>query len=269
MNEDIVVYSLEDFAGIGNKSPQKRRHELFKPVVEYTKEGIYVASYTSAMEASEITGLAAPTIRGVCSGRVLCTNEEHGNKIFLYRGDDIAKRMNIIQEKQYKYIINHHVSKIKQVCEYTLGGRLLYKYSAVKDAALANNITTYMVYSCCKGKRLFVENRIFLFPDGDIKQRVKEVKAELYRLSKKRPKYREVDEYSPDGKFVKAYPSASAASRELGIHVSDITRCCNGYDGYGYNKYMTKGRIFLWIGDSISERLEDIKQANLNKNKTK
>lgn len=101
-----------------------------------------------------------------------------------------------------------------------------------------------------------------MYPNDDIKQRVKEVKAELYRLSKKRPKYREVDMYSLKGEFLQAFPSASAASKQLDIHVSDITRCCNGGDKYGKNRLTAKGNIFLWIGDSISDRLEQIKQKN-------
>ena len=123
-------------------------------------------------------------------------------------------------------------------------------------------MNTCLIHSCIKGRgRLFINNRIFLYPEQDIKQRVKEVKAELYRLSKKRPKYREVDVYTLEGKFIKAYPSASAAGKELSIHVSDITRCCNGGDKWDKNKFTAKGRIFLWVGDSISDRLEQIKQA--------
>jgi hypothetical protein len=262
MREETVVYTLDDFADILKEPvPQRPRHEYLKKVVEYTKEGVYVASYNSVAEAHRVTGLLSDTIRNVCYGSVLCTNVDHGSRIFLYRGADIADRLRLIKEKKVEYKMAHpHVVTAKEVCEYTLGGRFLFKYPAVKEAALANNITSYMIHNCSKGKRLFVDKRIFLYPGDDIKQRVKEVKAELYRLSQKKPKYREVDEYSLDGKFIKAYPSASAASRELDIHVSDITRCCNGYDGYSHNKFTAKGKIFLWVGDSISDRLEQMKK---------
>jgi hypothetical protein len=69
-----------------------------------------------------------------------------------------------------------------------------------------------------------------------------------------------VDVYTLKGKFIKGFPSASAASRELGVPVSNITRCCYGTDGRGNFKLTASGKVFLWLGDSISERLKLIKE---------
>ena len=82
----------------------------------------------------------------------------------------------------------------------------------------------------------------------------------LYRLSQKRPRYLPVDVYTLEGEFIKGFPSASAASRELKVHVSNIVRCCHGIDGKGYPKLTASGKIFLWFGESISERLKLIKE---------
>lgn len=257
MDEDIVINSFEDFNEFREKLPVKRRHEFYKPVVEYTLDGAYLRSFESITQASHYHNISASAIGNICKGRFMYSNKTMS--IFLYRGDDITERLKKINPVQL--MLPTHANTNKEVCEYTLGGKLLFKWPSHKMAGQSINVSSRIIASCCKGIRLFIGEKIFLYPEDDIKQRVKEVKAELYRLSQKRPKYREVDVYSLEGKFLKAYPSASAASRDLNIHVSDITRCCNGCDGYGHSKYTSKGRIFLWVGNSISDRLNDIKQV--------
>ena len=265
--EEIVEHSMEDFADVGVKPPSKRREEVCKEVVEYDMDGKFLNSYDNCSEASKSVGISASYINCICNGKALCTHNLEKNRIFLYRGDDIAKRLDAIhkdEEKRRKLSI--HATKCRKVCEYTLKGRLLFEWPTTKAAAKAFGVSVNNIYRCCVGKRLFLENRIFLWPGEDVKPRVKLVKTELYKLSKKRPKYREVDMYDLDGNFIKAYPCASAASRELGIHVSNITRCCNGYDGHKGNVFTARERIFLWIGDSILDRLEAIKQSKERNN---
>ena len=213
--------------------------KIVRPVVEYDIEGQFIAAYGSIKEAARKLSMNERTIQNICTGRFLHTRGFNDTpRIFLYRGDDIVKRLQEIKSRKDKYNLLHpHATKYKEVCEYTLGGRFLYKYPTIRMAAEVNKVTIQTINKCCKGKRLFVEKRIFLYSDGDIKQRVKEVKAELYRLSKKRPLYREVDMYSLEGEFLQAFPSASSASRQLNIHVSDIARCCNGGDKYSKNRF--------------------------------
>lgn len=261
MDDEVVILSDVAF----EKKPSKSRYELVKPVVEYTRDGQFVASYSCLKEASKATGIHSTTIRGICCGINLHTWKNTGERIFLYRGDDINVRLKKIEERYDEYKSLHPRAVSKPVCEYTLGGRFLFKYPAIKEAAIVNKVSSNLIHNCIKGKRLYIDKHIFLFPEDDIKERVKLVKAELYRLSKKRPKYREVDVYSSDGKFIKAYPSASAASRDMNIHVSDITRCCNGGDKYFKNRLTAKGYIFLWVGGSISERLEQIELLKQSK----
>ena len=269
MNDDAVITSYEDFEMFKVRKPPVPRSEFVKKVVEYTKDGVFVTVHDNANKAATATGIDANTIRNICTGHYLHSHKRTGEKIFLYRGDDIRVRLRKIEERQNDYKYNHpHVTRPREVWEYTLGGRLLFKYPTGKEAAKVNKVSVGKVYNCCKGKRLFVDKRIFMYPEEDIKERVKKVKAELYKLSNKKPRYREVDMYSLDGEFLQAFPSASAASRELNLHVSDVTRCCNGGDKYSRNKYTVREKIFLWIGDSISDRLELINQLK-NKDNVK
>lgn len=256
MNKDMIVMSTEDFADMQVREPPKRRHEITKCVVEYSLDGEYICTWNSARQAAMHYNMSVGLIGSICRGT--CNYSNKTRSIFLYRGDDIAKRLRQIDGSLLK--LSPHATKVKEIFEYSLNGRFLTKWPAGTIAANAYGITPHLIHNCCKGIRLFIDKKTFLYKDGDIKQRVKDIKAELYRLSKRRPKYREVDEYTLKGNFVKGYPSASAASRELGVPVSSITRCCNGWDKYNKNHLTCKNKIFLWIGDSISDRLEQIKQ---------
>lgn len=252
-SDDDRVLTLEDFARFSQRKPVKKREDYFKPVVEYDMDGVPLREYSSCKEAGDSNGLSSSAISNICRG--FCKYSTNVSKIFLYRGDDIEKRMALIEN-----IFKTKKTLPKPVVEYTLGGRLLYVYDNMTQAASVNNITPLLVSSCCRGKRLYIDKKIFLFKDDDIKQRVRKVKSELYRLSQKRPKYLPVDVYTLEGEFIKGFPSASAASRKLGIPVSNITRCCYGVDGKGYPKLTANSKIFLWFGDSISERLKLIKE---------
>lgn len=262
MTEETVWMDFDEFKNHVIPPPQKRE-SLVKKIVEYTIDGVFVRAYDNAKEASIATGISSSYILNICLGKkYLRTSPFTGNKIFLFRGDDIAERLKAIkaqdEERKKK---SQHASTSIEVCEYTLNGKFLFKWPNIKTVSNTYHITHDRVKGICEGKYLFHDKRIFLYPDGNIKQRVAEVKEELYRLSQKRPKYREVDEYTLEGKYVKSYICASAASRELGIHVSCITRCCNGFDKHRGNCYTANGRIFLWVGNSISDRLEIIKQS--------
>ena len=263
MNEDTVFSSLEDFAEMQTKEPTKGRDALYKPVVEYSMEGVCINSFESAAEASRFHNLKG-NLSNVCRGRSLYCKKT--GTVFLYRGDDINERLKLINPVSLD--LPARATKAVEVWEYSLGGKLLYKWPSYKTAAIAAKTTPHAIAFCCKGKSLFIGKKTYLYPNGDIKQRVIDIKRELYRLSKKRPKYREVDEYSIDGKFIKAYLSASAASKECGIHVSNITRCCKGMDGNGKVRLTAGGKIFLWVGGSISERIDlinSLKNSNYDK----
>lgn len=260
MGNDTVEFDVGELPVMKSRAPEKTRQDYVKPVVEYSPEGVFVAAYDSATAASKATGVNVSTIKALCIGTQLIASNKNGNRIFLFRGDDIIKRIEKIEANKDNYKFLFPKAHGKKVLEYTLGGRLLYTHPFGTIAARLHKVSSHLITNCCKGRRLFIDNRIFLYEDGDIKERVRLVKQELYKISNKRPKYRPVDAYTLEGNFIKSYPSASAAYRDLDVHVSDITRCCNGTDGYGHNYYQTKGKIFLWVGESISERLEQLKK---------
>lgn len=250
-----VNLSLNDFKEMQTRAPSKKRKEYYKEVVEYTMDGQFITCYPNAGEASKATGLSAAAVQAMCKGRSLFSCKL--NKIFLFRGDDIDVRLKDIEKKASK-------ATHREVYEYSLKGRFIGKYPTTKEAAKHLKVSPYLITKCCTGKRTHINNKILLYAGNkNIKERVKIVNKELAELKRKRVKYREVDEYTLDGKFVKAFPSASAVAREYGYSVPSITQCCKGLNTRtGSSIFTTYGKIFLWVGDSISDRLKQIEEYN-------
>ena len=157
---------------------------------------------------------------------------------------------------------------------YSMDGKLLNRYTTVKETHRYNpTISVNIIRSCCEGKRLFVEDKIFLFKDASIEERLQLIKDNAYKLylpetfgSKARP----IDEYDLQGEFIKTWPSAESAARFYGIkECSQVYNCCKGIAPDGKNCYTAKGRIFLYTGDSISERLKLIEGNRMKYTKFK
>lgn len=242
------------------KAMIKPRGEIAKPIVEYDLEGNVLNTYDNCNAAGKALGIKGDTIRKCCTGQnLICESRQC---IFLYRGDDILKRLELIDKREDK---KWKRGLPKRVIEYNLRGRFLFQYPSAKMAAKVNKVSTAAITACCRGGKLYIDKRIFLYPEDDIKQRLPLVKEKLFLESQRRKKCSPVDEYTLDGKFVKAYISASEAARTTGCCVSRILDCCRGIEHTSkYNFLQTKGRIFLFPGSSISERLEHIK-VNQNK----
>lgn len=161
---DSNMLDLDSLASTYTK-PVRNKKEL-KSVIEYDLEGTFIASYASVKEAAVKTGVNYKTIQNICAGKFLHTRKDKGSlRIFLYRGDDVAKRLKEIGERKNDYKLLHpQASSAKEVCEYTLGGRFLFKYPTIKNAAEVNKTTITIINNCCKGKRLFLEKKDILVP---------------------------------------------------------------------------------------------------------
>lgn len=76
--------------------------------------------------------------------------------------------------------------------------------------------------------------------------------------------YNPVNEYTLEGVYVKTWKSPAVAARNYDIPPVSLNACCKGVPLF-LEKY---GKIFLYKGDSIDERLEAIKQQEKNRVKT-
>ena len=255
-HDDTVVYNLSDFhipTKEEIKAKIKHRSEIVKPVVEYSLDGKVLNTYDNINVAAKQLGVSHNLIWQCCNNRsgrstnLICKKLQ---RIFLYRGEDILERFRLIDAREE---IKWRKGLSRQIDEYNLRGRLLAVYPTQKHAAACNKVSSVAIGDCCRGKKLYIGNRIFLHHGDDIKLRLPLVKERLFIESQRRKKCKPVDEYNLNGEFIKAYSSGSEASRLTGIHTSAILRCCHG-------EYLsTRGKIFLFPGDSISERLSFIK----------
>lgn len=73
--------------------------------------------------------------------------------------------------------------------------------------------------------------------------------------------YNPVNEYTLEGVYIKTWKSPAVAARAYGITSGQVNTCCKGVPLF-MEKY---GKIFLYKGDSIDERLEDIKQQKASR----
>ena len=256
MPENTVTWDLDDFNIFKEKAPSKLKEEYMKGVVEYSLNGEYLNCYDSIEAAGKTLKISSKVIGNICYGRYYYSLKHE--RIFLFRGDDIAKRLPIVEERLKR--------TLKPVNEYSLGGKLLYAWPTTTKAAEFYGIPCERIKSCCIGKKLFIKDKIFAYPNEDIKPRVKKIKQKLYALKNKKPKCRPVDVYTLDGSFIESFPSASAAARKYNVNVSTITRCCYNKGAHSRQSLTAKNKIFLFVGDSITDRLELIEQF---KNKIK
>ena len=244
--DDTVMMDFSDFRERKEFLKPKRERAESRPINEYTLEGEYLTTYKTGQEASKKVGISSSSVYSCCHGTVLFSPKY--KRIWLYVGDDIEERLRKIEALK--------MTKDKPlVDEYTLKGRWLFSYPKYGMAAKANSISTYGVKLCCEGKKLFINNRIFLPHGGDIKERLALIKEYQRLESSKRKKRRPVDEYTLDGKYVRSFPSITLAAKEYNVPITTIWRCCTG------KHLKVKGiGIFLYTGDSILRRFELIEE---------
>lgn len=258
IDEDTVEL---DFSGILTKQEVKalpKVPKLLRAVNAYTLDGEYVASYESIQEARKAENVSSSIVYKCCRGIYLSSSQH--NRIFLYRGDDIDERLKLIEERNKKYNCTGRF-----INEYSLNGRFLFQYSQLKLAAKANKVSSKKIAKCCRGEIPHLNNRIFLYSEDNIKDRMPAVKEAIRREKAKRTRNRPIDEYTLDGQYVRGFISCSEAAREYGIHVSAICRCCKGQCDKYHNTLQIHDRVFLYTGDSISARLELINSLKTDK----
>lgn len=124
----------------------------------------------------------------------------------------------------------NHPNKSKPVYQYSMRGKLLFKYPSIKEATRQTGIKESNIVSVCiGGKSLSAGGFLWSFSSN-----VDEIQRILKRKTINRPrKGRTVNQYTLDGQFVASYVSASEASRQTGICKITIINVCNHV---GYQK---------------------------------
>ena len=252
LGDDVESYNLSDFSDFTAYKDRPKAEPQGIEVCAYDKYGKFLGLYKSTEEAARAFKVSTHTVYCNCKGTRLNVLSKD-KMIFLYRGKDIDERLKAIDEIR-------KARGNRKVEENSLAGRLVYVWDCIKDVCKHYGYAVNNVSNCVNGRKLHIDNHIFAYDNSDIKARVKEIRRKRALKLLKRPKCIPVDAYSIEGEFLKAFPSASAASKEYNIHVSLITRCCKGVDNRQKPNLTCHNMIFLYPGNSISERLELIKE---------
>jgi hypothetical protein len=166
--EDINIIDLSDFPKQHPKPKDKKYY--YNPIDAYTLEGVYINTYKSPASLSKELDIPSTAILACCKGRILFCYKI--GRIFLYKGDNIEKRLKEIEESKKK----HQSKQGYSVEVYTKKGKFLSCHRSIVAAAEKYNAAPSTIKDCCIGERLFVRDKIFLFLGDNIKQRVKDIK---------------------------------------------------------------------------------------------
>jgi hypothetical protein len=124
------------------------RHTVAKPVYQYTIEGDFIKEFKSASQAALELNIHNTTISQCCRGERLSTGG------FIWSRKKVDNFNNIEKIKIYhnRSLENNIVTYVKNIYQFDLNGTLLNKYSSVKDASLATNISEQAIYKCLSKK---------------------------------------------------------------------------------------------------------------------
>jgi hypothetical protein len=111
----------------------QRGGETCKPVTQYTLTGLKIATYPSALMASEATSANRSYITQCCKGR----HRSSGGFLWAYEGDPIPH-----MQKTYW----------RKVVQYDISGILVAYYTSLTEAQKCTGIELHNISECCRGK---------------------------------------------------------------------------------------------------------------------
>jgi len=246
MSDDIVMLSLDDFAKLKNKKPVKHRKSYYNQIDEYTIDGVYVRTWQNSNVIGEFYGISSCHIRECVNGKILSI--EKIGKIFLKENSDIKQRLKEIEASKL-----HPTGKAARIVvkEYNLKGNLVMVYPSISIAADYHKKHCYTLYSIINGKRLCTDDgKIFLREGQSIEERLEMIKQRNYNECMGKS----IDMYSLKGTPNGHFRNASDVAERFNISALSVIDSCLGVTK------QCKGNIFLFSGDSIKERLKQIKQ---------
>lgn len=110
---------------------------IFKPICQFTLNGVLVAKYKSLVNAMEETGIDIRQISGCCTG---IQKSAHG---FIWRFDN-----DDLDIENIKY----EVKRFTPVVQFTKDGEFVAEFNSIKEASEATGAHKTTISGCCKGQ---------------------------------------------------------------------------------------------------------------------
>lgn len=242
MNEDTVFHTLEDFEEFQNKNIIHHRESPYGRIEEYDLKGEYIRTWDSSGEIANHYGIHKGPVAECARGDHLFIHKI--GRIFLREGADIKERLALIEKR----ICIGKSTGIK-IDQYDIRGNLVKVWASLAEAGETGTYPK-TIKSVCVGKKLYdCKKRIWLLHGQSIEARLELIKQQEYQKAMRKS----IDEYSKEGFITKHWKNASSVANEYGIPITKILDSC-------LNKSNSvKGKIFLFSGENIEERLKRIK----------
>lgn len=193
---------IRNFKWYANHPEAKERR--WHGVEQYDRNGNWMRSFESILEATQVTGIGHPCIIRCCKGK----SHTAGGYQWRYSTDKVAQL-----EKKSKW------QKFR-IAQYDIEGQLVRIYESVKDAetALGLKHPSRITYAC-SGYRKSAHGYMWKYIDKDIQDTIG-----MYRnLHEKR-----VCQYDKGGNIINIYKNATDAETKTGIKRENIYRVCRG-----------------------------------------
>lgn len=209
------------------------------PVVQLTKDGLYIETYSSSAEASRITGINESTINSCCNkdGKA----KSAGGFIWMHQID--YDNCN----KDELYYTNSHLRPVVQLDK---SGVYIAEFESSKEAQIAmHKPTSNNINQCCRGEAMSAYGYIWVFKDQYDKN-----KDYSYQRRPYGNQYG-VIQLDKEKNVIAEFNSVQEAHKITGVNYCCICECCNGTQ-------QTAGG-FLWVRKA-DNNTEPIKGGDSN-----
>lgn len=135
-------------------------------------------------------------------------------------GVSYGKHSNETKNKLRETNIGSNNKKSKKINQYTLEGKFIKTWDAIRDAERELNIPATLISCCCKGKYKTVHGFIWRYAsEYDAR---KDISVDYLRNGNSRA----VNQYDKDGNFIKKWESMTEVYNKLNISVGNISMVC-------------------------------------------
>ena len=190
---------------------------LEKSVIAYDLNGNKALEFGSIKTAAESFDIYPSSISKACSS----TGRTSQGYIGKYKSDPI-------QHTDIEEVLRIS-NKKRQIDKYDINGIYVCSYDSLSDAAKRCNTLSSSIYSACSG--IIAKSKGYVW-------RYKGDAFNKYGLGNKRDKV--VYQYDINGEFISKFPTATSASKTLGICRSSICKACR-------NKTVYKGYTWIYV----------------------
>ena len=198
-----------------------------KRVLQFTKEGKFIAEYQNARIASEKYKVQDSLIYQCCKGKI----KSACGYIWKYKTeyDGLYLDNKVSDIEQYERIF-----KENPVCQIDLKGNLIKEWGNCLEIGRHYNIAHENIRSCCDkvcGRKTYI-GFIWMYSEDYYKNGVDLEYHKVNNFTKP------VNQYDLDNNFIATYESAREAEKITGIGYKMISRVCNGGRPYTHG--------FIW-----------------------